>query len=103
MSGFQQSKSTIRVHRNRHVFYGEIEPDTEYVPNKVEERCVHSDHALYSSVLQHDGLAQDHRFQENDERESLEGSFEDDDYLHAEDADSEEFDPLFSLGEDERL
>ena len=68
---------------HRRVLYGEIEPDTEYVPHKVEERCVHSDHTLYSSILQQGGLAQDHPFQENDERESLEESSEDDDYLDA--------------------
>ncbi len=78
------------LHKRKHISNGDIEPDTEYVPQKVEELRMHSDLALYPLILQRDGLAQGHLAQENDNRDSAE-ELPDDDEIGFEDGDTEGF------------
>ena len=79
VTGFRLKKQGMDLHKDLHICKGDIEPNTEYVPQKVGELRVHSDLALYSLILQHDGLARGHGGQENDDRESPEESLDDDD------------------------
>ncbi|OCK93026.1 uncharacterized protein K441DRAFT_153431 [Cenococcum geophilum 1.58] len=77
VAGRRLTKSGLVEHKAAHIKYGDLSIGADYVPQKVEELRVHSSCALYSVILQHNGLCPIEVDEESGDHDLTEGQPDD--------------------------